>query len=56
MTRRSSICHPGIVLSPSHVSIPDQGLLGELLIQKGADDTKENVEGLTPYDGIGGGS
>jgi ankyrin repeat protein len=30
-----------------------EGTLGEFLIQKGADDTIENSEGLTPYDGIG---
>ena len=29
------------------------GLLGEYFIEHGADDTIENVEGLTPYDGIG---
>ena len=30
------------------------GTMGEFLIQKGADDTKENVDGLTPYDGLSG--
>lgn len=30
-----------------------EGTLGEFLIQKGADDSIENAEGLTPYDGIG---
>lgn len=29
-----------------------EGLLGEYLIERGADDTLENVEGLTPYDGV----
>ena len=29
------------------------GLLGEYLIERGADDTIENGDGLTPYDGIG---
>ena len=31
-----------------------EGLLGEYLIEHGADDTLENVEGLVPYDGCGG--
>ena len=31
------------------------GTLGEFLIQKGANDTLANVDGLTPYDGIGAG-
>ena len=31
-----------------------EGLLGEYLIEHGADDTIENVEGLVPYDGCGG--
>ena len=30
------------------------GLLGEYLIEHGADDTVENVEGLTCYDGVSG--
>ena len=29
------------------------GLMGEFLIENGADDTVENFLGLTPYDGIG---
>ena len=29
-----------------------EGLLGEYLIEHGADDTLENIEGLTPYDGV----
>ena len=29
-----------------------EGLIAEYLIQNGADDTLENVDGLTPYDGI----
>ena len=29
-----------------------QGLIGEYLIEHGADDTIENLQGLTPYDGI----
>eukprot|EP01041_Mallomonas_annulata_P003889 gene3889-7762_t len=29
------------------------GLLGEYLIERGADDTLENADGMTPYDGIG---
>jgi hypothetical protein len=27
-------------------------LIAEYLIQNGADDTVENVDGLTPYDGV----
>jgi len=30
-----------------------EGSLGEFLIQKGADDSLENADGLTPYDGLG---
>jgi hypothetical protein len=30
-----------------------QGTLGEFLIENGADDTIENNEGMTPYDGLG---
>lgn len=29
-----------------------EGTLGEYLIEHGADDTIENIDGLTPYDGI----
>ena len=29
-----------------------EGLIAEYLIQNGADDTIENIDGLTPYDGI----
>jgi ankyrin repeat protein len=29
-----------------------EGLLGEYLIEHGADDSIENVDGLTPYDGV----
>lgn len=32
-----------------------QGTLGEFLIENGADDTLENNDGLTPYDGLGEG-
>ena len=28
------------------------GQLGEYLIEHGADDTIENIDGLTPYDGL----
>jgi ankyrin repeat protein len=28
------------------------GQLGEYLIERGADDTIDNIEGLTPYDGV----
>lgn len=31
-----------------------EGTLGEYLIEHGADDTIENVEGMTPYDGVAG--
>lgn len=30
------------------------GVLGEYLIEHGADDTIENIDGLTPYDGVSG--
>lgn len=29
-----------------------EGMLGEYLIEHGADDSLENAEGLTPYDGV----
>lgn len=29
-----------------------EGALSEFLIEHGADDTIENIEGLTPYDGV----
>lgn len=29
-----------------------EGQLGEYLIEHGADDTIENIEGMTPYDGV----
>lgn len=31
-----------------------EGQLGEYLIEHGADDTIENIEGMTPYDGVAG--
>jgi hypothetical protein len=31
-------------------------LAGEYLIEKGADDMIENVDGLSPYDGLGNNS
>jgi ankyrin repeat protein len=31
-----------------------EGALGEYLIEHGADDTIDNVEGMTPYDGVAG--
>ena len=34
------------------LAFDSEGLLGEYLIERGADDTLENVEGLTPYDGV----
>lgn len=34
---------------------PDGGL-GEYLFVNGADDTVENMEGCTPYDGAGSGA
>jgi len=30
-----------------------EGMLGEYLIEHGADDTLENMEGMTCYDGVG---
>lgn len=29
-----------------------EGNLGEYLIERGADDSIENIEGMTPYDGL----
>ena len=37
------------------MAFDSDGLLGEYLIDHGADDTIENADGLTPYDGIGTG-
>jgi len=34
------------------MSFDKEGLIAEYLIQNGADDTIENVDGLTPYDGV----
>jgi ankyrin repeat protein len=34
------------------MSFDKEGLIAEYLIQNGADDTVENVDGLTPYDGV----
>jgi ankyrin repeat protein len=34
------------------MSFDVEGLIAEYLIQNGADDTIENVDGLTPYDGV----
>ena len=34
------------------LAFDSEGLLGEYLIEHGADDTLENIEGLTPYDGV----
>jgi ankyrin repeat protein len=34
------------------LAFDSEGLLGEYLIEHGADDTIENLAGLTPYDGI----
>ena len=41
--------------SPLHFAMAydTEGTLGEFLIQKGADDSLENVDHMTPYDGIG---
>ena len=43
--------------SPLHFAMAydTEGTLGEYLIQKGADDQLENLDGMTPYDGIGAG-
>ena len=35
------------------LTFDQDGLLGEYLIEHGADDSLENAEGLTPYDGVG---
>jgi ankyrin repeat protein len=37
------------------LSFDPEGNLGEYLIEHGADDSIENIDGLTPYDGVGGG-
>ena len=44
--------------SPLHFAMAydTEGTLGEYLIQKGADDQLENLDGMTPYDGIGAGA
>lgn len=42
-------CH----ISLLHPRPSKQGTLGEFLIQRGADDSIENADGLTAYDGIG---
>jgi ankyrin repeat protein len=34
------------------LAFDSEGHLGEYLIEHGADDTIENIEGLTAYDGI----
>lgn len=34
------------------LSFDSEGTLGEYLIEHGADDTIENIDGLTPYDGL----
>ena len=44
---RNTALHYAMAYDPS-------GELGEYLIEKGADDTLENVFHLTPYDGVGG--
>ena len=44
---RNTALHYAMAYDPS-------GELGEYLIEKGADDTLENVFHLTPYDGLGG--
>lgn len=36
------------------LSFNPEGVLGEYLIERGADDTIENIDGLTPYDGVSG--
>jgi ankyrin repeat protein len=35
------------------LTFDSEGALGEYLIEHGADDTLENIHGLTPYDGVG---
>ena len=34
------------------MSFDTEGVIAEYLIEHGADDTIENVDGLTPYDGV----
>eukprot|EP01038_Epipyxis_sp_PR26KG_P011234 gene11234-15074_t len=34
------------------LAFDSEGILGEYLIEHGADDTIENIDGLTPYDGV----
>ena len=34
------------------LTFDSEGHLGEYLIEHGADDTIENIDGLTPYDGV----
>jgi ankyrin repeat protein len=40
--------------TPLHyaMAFDTEGQLGEYLIEHGADDTIENIDGLTPYDGL----
>jgi ankyrin repeat protein len=35
------------------MSFDPEGQIGSYLISHGADDSIENIEGLTPYDGLG---
>ena len=35
------------------LAFDQEGVIGEYLIERGADDSIENVDGLTPYDGVG---
>ena len=34
------------------LTFDSDGILGEYLIERGADDTIENIEGKTAYDGV----
>ena len=34
------------------LSFDSDGTLGEYLIERGADDSLENIDGLTAYDGV----
>ena len=59
LARGASINHQnGLGNTALHfaMAFDSDGLLGEYLIEHGADDTIENVDGLTAYDGIGTGT
>ncbi|CAM9255759.1 unnamed protein product, partial [Ectocarpus fasciculatus] len=56
VTRGANVNHQNAVGNSAlhfSMSFDPEGQIGEYLIAHGADDTLENVEGLTPYDGLG---